>query len=97
MVQTSQSTISSRFGAIVKHHTTPFICSLLMTIILILDEIGIFPLGRSAEEDVKIAFSTAFLASGALGVFLAATDSTSVTLRQISTGFSKALYSFILA
>lgn len=91
MVQTSQSTISSKFGDIIKLHTAPFICSLLLTIILILDEIGILPIGRSAEYDVKIAFSTAFLASGALGIFVATRDNISVVIRQIATGVTAVL------
>ncbi len=82
----SKNNIFNKSGKIIERYTAPLVCSVILTFILILDELGIFPLEHDFEDDLKIAFSTAFLASGALGLHLNAKHRINLPVKLGLTG-----------
>jgi len=67
----------NKFEDVIEHHPVPFLCSAILTVLLILDVLNILHVDRAVKNDLQIAFSSAFLASGALGLYLNAQKQTS--------------------
>lgn len=93
LVNNSKQKFLGKFGEIFERHPAPLSCSIILSLLLVFNELRILNFDNFLESKIKIAFSSAFLASGALSLYLNTKDQVSALLKH---GLTTAIAVFVI-